>query len=64
MAALVTWVWGDHMVNLVVFDSNGNPMGRTSVPVVQEGSPYTVGDSPYVEWMPYQIGQAKKNEAA
>lgn len=61
-ACLVTWVWGDNMVNLVVFDSVGVPHSRTSVPIVQDGSPYTAGDSPYVEWMPYQIGQAKKHE--
>jgi len=24
------------------------------------GSPHTIGDSPYVEWMPYQIGQARE----
>lgn len=64
LAAIVTRVWGDNMVNLCVFNSSGVPEQRTSVPIVQEGSPHTVGDSPYVEWMPYQIGQAKKHEEA
>ncbi len=62
-AAIVTCVHGDNMVNLAVWDHEGNAKFKHSVPIVQDGSPYTVGDSPYVEWMPYQIGQAKKHEA-
>lgn len=62
MPAIVTYVWNDNMVNLAVFTSNGVPFATHSIPVVQEGSPYTVDDLPYVEWMPYQIGQAKKHE--
>ena len=61
-AAIVTHVWGDHMVNIAAFSPNGAHTSFTSVPIVQDGSPYTVGDSPYCEWMPYQIGQAKKHE--
>lgn len=53
-AALVTYVHGDNMVNLAVFTSNGSAFPTTSVPIVQDGSPFTVGDSPYAEWMPYQ----------
>jgi len=62
LAAFVTYVHGDNMVNLCVFTPNGVPTSTTSVPVVQDGSPFTAGDSPYVGWMPYQIGQAKKHE--
>ena len=61
-AAFVTYVHGDNIVNLCVFTPNGVPTSTTSVPVVQDGSPFTAGDSPYVGWMPYQIGQAKKHE--
>jgi hypothetical protein len=61
-AAIVVKVWGDNMVNLVVFDPDGESAGLYSVPIVQDGSPHTAGDGHYVEWMPYQIGQAKKNE--
>ena len=61
-AAFVTYVHGDNIVNLCVFTPNGVPTSTTSVPVVQDGSPFTAGDSPYVRWMPYQIGQAKKHE--
>lgn len=61
--AIVCWVHGDNMVNLVAFDEDGGMNAEHSVPIVQDGSPYIVGDSPYCEWMPYQIGQAKKHEA-
>lgn len=62
-AAIVTYVFHDRMVNLAVFDHNGVAQSRTSVPLVQEGEQPPNG-SPYCEWMPYQIGQAKKHEAA
>lgn len=62
LAALVTYVHDDNIVNLVVFATDGTSSGKSSVPIVQDGSPYIAGDSPYVEWMPYQIGQAKKHE--
>lgn len=62
-AALVTHVHSDNMVNLAAFFPDGGYHPTTSVPVVQDGSPYTKGDSPYAEWMPYQLGQAAKTEA-
>jgi len=62
--AIVSYVHGDNMVNLSVWNAEGHAQnGKTSVPVVQDGSPYTAGDSPYVEWMPFQVGQAKRHEA-
>lgn len=61
-ASMVTYVHGDNMVNLVAFAPNGAPFPATSVPIVQEGSPFTAGHSPYAEWMPYQVGQAKRHE--
>ena len=64
MAAHVCYVWGDHMVNLLVIDHSGGTHARTSVPIVQEGSPYSAGPLPYAEWMPYQKGQAAKHDAA
>ena len=60
-AALVTNVWSDTCVNLAVFDPNGVASNRTSVLLVQEGSP-TPGAS-FCEWMPYQKGQAAKTDA-
>lgn len=64
LCALVCFVHGDDMVNLAVFGREGSTWGSASVPIVQEGSRYTAGDSPYCEWMPYQKGQAAKTEAA
>jgi len=60
-AAIVTWVCNDNMVNLVAFDQGGAPSGKGLVPIVQDGSPYTAGDSPYAEWLPYRSGQVKKH---
>lgn len=61
LAAIVAHVFNDGLVNLCVFDSNGHPYGRTSVPLHQGDGPCS--SSPYCEWMPYQKGQAAKAEA-
>lgn len=61
LAAIVTRVWGDRMVNLCVFDQNGIPFPRTSVPLLQNDD--QPGDTPYCEWMPFQKGQAAKHDA-
>lgn len=58
-AAIVAHVWSDRMVNLSVFDANGNVHSRTSVPLVQPGDEIPPSGF-YCEWMPYQVGQAKK----
>jgi hypothetical protein len=60
-AAMVTHVWSDRMVNLVVFDANGNPHGKTSVALLQDDDPKSPHGY-FCEWMPYQVGQAKKHE--
>lgn len=60
LAAMITNVYTDTMVNLVVFDANGNPQSRCSVDLIQEGQPKP--DGRYCEWMPYQKGQAAKTE--
>jgi hypothetical protein len=62
-AAILTYVHSDRLVNLVVFDHFGIGKTRASVQLVQEGDP-TPEVGGYAEWMPYQIGQAKKHEAA
>ena len=61
-AAIICYVWDNTSVNLAVFDSNGVPYARTSIYLLQEGNERPVG--PYCEWMPYQLGQAKKTEEA
>jgi hypothetical protein len=59
LAAIVTHVFNDELLNLTVFDSNGVPHSRTSVRLVQAGE-----DRPehayFCEWMPYRVGQAAK----
>lgn len=61
-AAIITQVWGDEMVNLVVFDYDGNPKGETSVWLWQgEGANIPKPTIRYCEWMPYQIGQARRD---
>lgn len=58
LAAIVCHVWSDTCVNLSIFDSNGNQHGLTSVFLYQGDTDRPSDD--YCEWMPYQIGQAKK----
>lgn len=61
LAALITYVHSDTMINIVVFDPNGNPHSRTSVWLWDGESERREGS--YAEWMPYQKGQAAKTEA-
>jgi hypothetical protein len=61
-AALVVYVWDDRMVNLAVFDSNGNSRGETSVTLLQDDDvPNAYGR--FASWVPYQKGQAAKAES-
>jgi len=61
-AAIVTYVWGDSMVNLAVFDANGIQRGETSVTLLQDDEEAPAYGR-YASWMPYQKGQAAKTEA-
>ncbi|QDL55330.1 hypothetical protein [Rhodoferax aquaticus] len=58
-AAIIAFVHSDTMVNLAAFDANGVAYSRTSVTLVQPGQA-APEFSPYCEWMPYQVGQARK----
>lgn len=60
--ATVVCVHGDRMVNLVVFDANGNMHKRCSVTLLQDDDVPREGTA-YAEWMPYQTAQAKKESA-
>jgi hypothetical protein len=57
-AALIAWVHSDTLVNLAVFDPNGNGYSRTSVLLYQGDGERPTGE--ICEWMPYQIGQAAR----
>jgi hypothetical protein len=59
LAALVAYVHGPRSVNLAVFDPNGIAFNRTYITLRQEGD--DLPQRPFCEWMPYQIGQAKKH---
>lgn len=58
-AAIVTKVWNDRMVNLCVFSADGTNAGVTSVKLLQDDDKPD-GASVWCEWVPYQIGQAKR----
>lgn len=62
LAALVSYVHSDRLVNLGGFDANGAPFAATSVTLLQDDD---IGNSGgyYAEWMPFQKGQAVKTEA-
>jgi hypothetical protein len=60
LAAHIAYVHDTRTVNLMVIDKNGNSHSRTMIRLVQDGESPAVGVS-FCEWMPYQIGQAKKN---
>lgn len=62
LAAICVHVWNDAMVNLVVFDSNGAVFSRTSVPLLQDDDK-AGEDQAVAEWIPFQVGQAKKQDA-
>lgn len=63
--ATVLAVWGDRCVNVLVLDITGKPFTKMSVTLKQEGDVMPVDPDTgkehggYVEWMPYQQGQAK-----
>ena len=58
-AAIVCYVLSDEFVNLIVFDADGHIRREQSV-VLYQGEGDKPQDMDYCEWMPYQIGQAKK----
>jgi hypothetical protein len=62
LAAHVTYVWSDTMVNLMVIDHHGHAHARTSVKLLQDGGNPALEDESYCEWMPYQKGHALKTE--
>ncbi len=57
-AAIVAHATDDTCVNLMVIDQKGGTFNRTSVILVHEGNP----EPGQCEWMPYQKGQAARDE--
>lgn len=62
--ATILAVWGERCVNVQVLDIMGKPFTKTSALLLQPGDPQPVdldGNDAggYVEWMPFQVGQAK-----
>lgn len=59
LAAIVAYVWSDHLVNLTVSDHSGMTHSRTSV-ALKQGDQHDLADAgAYCEWMPYQKAVAK-----
>jgi hypothetical protein len=58
--AWIVYVWNDDCVNLLIADHNGKQYVRTSVLLTtsRDGAPG------HWHWMPYQLDQAAKTEAA
>lgn len=59
--ATIVAVFGDRLVNLVVFDAFGNHYKRINVVLKQDDDAVPSGEA-FAEWMPYQIQSSKKEE--
>ncbi len=57
--ALVSYVWGDRMINVGGFTKDGLSFGATSIQLLQDDDAPNNPDY-YAEWMPYQKAQAEK----
>ena len=60
-AALVVYVHNDRLINVAAFDKHGNSYACQQVRLVQEGETRPSQGENYAEWIPYQIGQARKD---
>ncbi len=61
-AAIVAFVHSDALVNLMICRENGQPYGERNIPLIQDDQ--EPPKRTYCCWMPFQIGQAAKTEAA
>lgn len=60
--ALICYVHSDTLINVGYFNEGGTCGSATSVRLVQEGEDVPANGH-FAEWMPYQVGQAKKHES-
>lgn len=63
-AALVAYVWNDRLINVGGFTHGGSPFYAASLQLLQDDDPKPEDGTAYAEWMPFQKGQAKAQEAA
>lgn len=68
MDAHIAYVWPSGLVNLAVFDHDGNLHAVTSVKLLQDSNQAPLNEQgqlieSYATWMPYQKGQAAKTQA-
>ena len=61
-SAHIAYVWSDRLINIGFLDSNGVAKSMTSVKLVQEGDSLP-DEEPFCCWMPFQVEQAKKQNA-
>ncbi len=55
LAALITYVHSDTMINVAFFNANGQSFGDTSVVLLQDDDSYgNPGGGSWARWMPYQ----------
>ncbi len=62
--ATILYVHADGAINVMVQDHAGNQRFRPSVTLVQDGDPAPADQSYCYYWMPFQVGQAKKDAPA
>jgi hypothetical protein len=60
--ATVIYVHTDRIIDVYAIDHKGSPFVKRSVQLLQADDP-APEDKDYVQWMPYQQGQAKKEAA-
>ena len=61
LTAHIVHVHRPNMINLAVFDSDGNLWPEPAVRLLQDGET-PPAEGRFAEWMPYQKGQAAKTE--
>lgn len=52
----------DFLINIAYHDANGNPASAQRIPLFQGAEHEKPWGDNFCEWMPYQVGQAKKEE--